>query len=180
MIRLLSCFPGAVLACAAFALPAAAQAPAGPPAAGQQAQAPQATPSHLAVAAQVAIASGVTRSFDASIEAVQERLRSMNVTRPEVKQDLEQVIAGLERELGLQKQQMVGLAASAFAKHLTEPELRELATFFATPTGKKYVEIQPDLFDDITIAMAAWEQDLAEYVMIRARAEMQKRGHALQ
>jgi hypothetical protein len=180
MIRFVSCLSGAVLACAALAGPSFAQAPAGQPAAAQQAQQAPLSSSHLAVAAQVAVASGVARSFDASVEAVQERLRSMNVTRPEVKQDLEQVIASLEREMGLQKQQMVGLAAAAFAKHMTEAELKQVAAFFDSPAGKKYVEVQPALFDDITMAMAAWEQDLAEYVMVRARVEMQKRGHALQ
>jgi hypothetical protein len=180
MIRLVSCLSGAIFACATLGASASTQAPAPQQPAAQQQQRPQPAASHIAIATEVAVASGVTRSFDASIEAVQERLRQMNVTRPEVKKDLEEVIAGLQRELGLQKQQMVNLSGAAFAKHMTEEELREVAEFFKTSAGKKYVDVQPGLFDDITAVMAAWEQDLSEYVMVRARAEMQKRGHALQ
>ncbi len=38
----------------------------------------------------------------------------------------------------------------------------------------------PSLLDDIVKDLATWTQNVSEYVMIRARAEMNKRGHQLQ
>ena len=63
---------------------------------------------------------------------------------------------------------------------MTEAELKELNAFFKSPVGLKYVQTQPQVLDDIVKEMATWSQTLSEYVMIRARAEMSKRGHQLQ
>ncbi len=141
----------------------------------------QAQPSagHLALAREVAITSGMTRSFDAMVEPFLDQLEQMNVTRPEIKQDLQQVVAQLRPELEQQKQKMVDNAAKAFAIRMSEPELKEVAAFYRTPAGKKYVEMQPLLLDDIVKDLATWTQNVSEYIIIRARAEMSKRGHQL-
>jgi hypothetical protein len=103
----------------------------------------------------------------------------MNVTRPEIKQDLEQVVATIRPELEQQKQKMVDNAAKAFASRLSETELREIATFYKSATGAKYVQIQPGVLDDIVRDLAVWTQQTAQFVMNRAREEMGKRGHQL-
>ncbi len=63
---------------------------------------------------------------------------------------------------------------------MSEAELKELAAFFKSPIGLKYVQTQPKVLDDIVKEMATWSQTVSEYVIIRARAEMAKRGHQLQ
>ncbi|MDF2812810.1 MAG: hypothetical protein K0S56_3841 [Microvirga sp.] len=139
-----------------------------------------ATPSHLAVAREVATVTGMTRSFDAMTEPFLDQLQQMNVTRPEIKKDLDEVTAMLRPEIELQKEKMLDNVARVFAARLTEPELKDIAAFYKTPTGIKYVSIQPGLLDDIVKDLATWTQNVSEYVMIRARAEMNKRGHQLQ
>lgn len=143
-----------------------------------QAQA-QPSESHLAIAREVAIGSGMTRSFDAMTEPLLGQLQQMNVTRPEIKKDLDEVTAMLRPEVEQQKQKMVDSAARAFATRMSEAELKEVAAFYKTPAGKKYVELQPLLLDDIVRDLATWTQNVSEYIMIRARAEMGKRGHQL-
>jgi hypothetical protein len=139
----------------------------------------QPSESHLAVAREVAIGSGMTRSFDAMTEPLLGQLQQMNVTRPEIKKDLDEVTAMLRPEVEQQKQKMIDSAARAFATRMTEAELKEVAAFYKTPAGKKYVELQPLLLDDIVRDLATWTQNVAEFIMIRARAEMGKRGHQL-
>lgn len=140
----------------------------------------QPTASHLALAREVVATSGMGRSFDTITEPMLAQLQQMNVTRPEIKKDLDQVVENLKPEMELQKQQMVTAAAKIYATVMTEAELKELATFFKSPIGKKYVETQPQILDDLVKEMATWSQTVSEYVMIRARAEMAKRGHQLQ
>lgn len=135
--------------------------------------------SHLALAREVAIGSGMTRSFDAMTEPLLAQLQQMNVTRPEIRKDLDEVVDMLRPEVEQQKEKMVDNAARAFAVRMTEAELKEVATFYKTPAGKKYVELQPLLLDDIVKELATWTQNVSEYIMIRARAEMGKRGHQL-
>lgn len=136
--------------------------------------------SHLAVAREVAVSSGMTRSFDAMTEPLLAQLQQMNVTRPEIKKDLDEVVVILRPEVEQWKQKMVDSAARAFATRLSEPELKEIAAFYKSPAGVKYVQTQPGILDDIVRELATWTQNVSEYIMTRARAEMSKRGHQLQ
>jgi len=146
----------------------------------QTAAQPPATPSHLAAAREVAVSSGMVRSFDAITEPLLTSLQQMNVTRPEIKQDLDEVVKQLRPEIDLQKQQMITATARIFASRMSEQDLRDIANFFKSPAGLKYVQTQPVILDDIVKELATWTQTVSEYVMIRARAEMAKRGHQLQ
>ncbi|MDP8918136.1 MAG: DUF2059 domain-containing protein [Pseudomonadota bacterium] len=140
----------------------------------------QPSASHLALAREVAVSSGMTRSFDVMVEPFLDQLQQMNVTRPEIKQDLQQVVTQLRPELEQQKQKMVENAARAFATRLSEAELRDVAAFYKSPAGVKYVQTQPGVLDDVVRDLAVWTQQTGQFVMTRAREEMGKRGHQLQ
>ena len=143
-------------------------------------QAPIVSPGHLALAREVMLNSGLARSIDSIIPTMAEQIRKNSVTRPELAQDLDDVLKGLDPEMALQKQRMIDIAAQIYAKRLSEAELADIAAFFRSPAGKRYVETQPQLLDDMVGAMQDWTQDVSEYIMVRTRAEMAKRGHALQ
>jgi hypothetical protein len=144
------------------------------------AQTAEPSAAQLAIAREVAISSGMTRSFDAISDPMLDQLRQMDVTRPEIKKDLADVVEILRPEVEQQKQLMVNTAARIFATRLTEAELKEIATFFKSPAGTKYVQAQPLILDDVVKEIATWTQNLSEYIVLRARAEMSKRGHQLQ
>jgi uncharacterized protein len=141
---------------------------------------PQLSPSHLALAREVAAASGITRSFDAIIPQFGEQIKQQAVTRPELTKDLDAVLTALQPEMELQKQQMVNATAQILARRMTEAELKDVAAFFKSPSGQKYVQTQPLVLDDLVREMQTWSQNVAEYIMIRVRAEMGKRGHQMQ
>ncbi|KQP83004.1 DUF2059 domain-containing protein [Methylobacterium sp. Leaf117] len=155
--------------------PAAAAAPSTP-----AAQTPAYSANHLALAREVMLNSGIARSFDSIIPAFSERIRQGAVTRPELTKDLDTVLASLEPEMEMQKQTMIDTAARIYASRLSEAELNEIATFFRSPAGKRYVETQPQVLDEMVQAMQNWTQDVSEYIMVRVRAEMAKKGHQLQ
>ncbi|MCJ2133938.1 DUF2059 domain-containing protein [Methylobacterium sp. J-026] len=178
----------AALGLALLALPSAAlaqkPAPAKPaaqpatPAANTPASA--FTPSHLALAREVMLSSGIARSFDSVLPAFADQIRKQTVTRPELAKDLDEVLVSLQPEMELQKQRMIDIAARTYASKFSEAELKEIATFFRSPAGKHYVEAQPQLLDEMVQEMQDWTQDVSEYVMVRVRAEMGKRGHQMQ
>ncbi|WP_246683085.1 DUF2059 domain-containing protein [Methylobacterium sp. WL9] len=137
-------------------------------------------PSHLALAREVMFNSGIARSFDSIVPALAEQIKKNAVTRPELAKDLDEVIKGLQPEMELQKQRIIDVAARIYAGRLAEPELKEIVVFFRSPAGKRYVETQPQVLDELVGAMQDWTQEVSEYMMIRVRAEMGKRGHQLQ
>ena len=172
----------AVAALAAIALStclAVAQQPA-PSASAPQAAAPAPSASHLAAAREVAVSSGITRSLDVIAPQLYERIREQNITRPELAKDINEVLQAILPEMELQKQRAVNTIAGIYARHMTEAELKDVLTFFRSPSGKKYVDMQPVVLDDLVREMQEWSQELAEYVMVRVRGEMSKRGHQLQ
>ena len=63
---------------------------------------------------------------------------------------------------------------------MTEDELRQVAAFFKSPVGQKYLETEPLILGDFVRDMGTWTQNVSEYAMHRARDEMGKRGHSLQ
>jgi hypothetical protein len=158
---------------------AVAQQPAPSPSAPQTA-APAPSASHLAAAREVAIASGITRSLDVIAPQLYERIREQGITRPELTKDLNDVLQALQPEMELQKQRAVNTIGGIYARHMTEAELKDVLAFFRSPSGKKYVDTQPVVLDDLVREMQDWSQELAEYVMVRVRGEMSKRGHQLQ
>lgn len=180
MSRLLAALVG--LALAAPCLPALAQAkkPAAPMPAANTPAGPTYTANHLALAREVMLSSGIARSFDSIIPSFAEQIRKQAVTRPEIQKDLDDVLAKLQPEMELQKQRMIDIAARTYASKLTEAELSDIAAFFRSPAGKRYVETQPVLLDEMVHAMQGWTEEVSEYIMIRVRAEMGKRGHQLQ
>ncbi|WP_156467897.1 MULTISPECIES: DUF2059 domain-containing protein [unclassified Methylobacterium] len=154
--------------------------PAAPAPSTPAAQQPTYTPNHLALAREVTLSSGIARSFDSILPAFGQQIKQAAITRPDLTKDLDEVLTSLAPEMELQKQMMIETAAKIYASRLSEAELTEIVAFFHSAAGKRYVETQPQVLDEIVQAMQNWTQGVSEYMMVRVRAEMGKRGHELQ
>lgn len=147
-----------------------AQAPAAKPA--------EPTAAHLEVARDVVRASGISRSFSAVIPQYSDQItQTLTRTRPEAAKDLAVVIAALKPEFEKEGEGMVDIAARIYAAKLTEAELKEAAAFFNSAAGKKYVNDQPAILDELVTGMQAWTGKFSTTMLERVRAEMKKKGH---
>ena len=144
------------------------------------ARAQEPSASHLAAARELMQATGVLSPVDELLPTFSEQIRKQGLTRPELTKDLDEVLKSLQPELQLQRQQIANVVSRTYAKWLTEPELKEVAAFFRTPLGAKFNKVQADLVDDVVNDVQVWTRQASEYVMVRVRAEMAKRGHQLQ
>jgi hypothetical protein len=155
-----------------------APAPGAPPAAQP---APTAiSESHLTVARELAIMSGVTAVLDRIVPQFAAQIRQGTVTRPDLTKDLDQVLEGMKPELDQKKQEMITTTARVYAGALTEAELKDVVAFFKTPSGRKYLDATPRVLDQVSLETQRWTERLAQHVMGRVRDEMIKRGHQLQ
>lgn len=153
------------------------------PASAQQAAAPKLpayTAGHLAAARELIQLTGGLAAVDEMLPAFGEQIKKSSLARPELAKDLDDVIAKLKPELDMQKQQALNLVATTYAKFLTEQEIRDTIAFFRTPSGAKYIGVQSQLVDEAVDDVTAWSQQAGEYVMVRVRAEMGKRGFQMQ
>lgn len=167
------------IACLAIALSAApALAQTAPAPAAPAAPAPaQPTASHLAVAKDVVQLSGLSRSFEFVVPQFMDQLRqTFATTRPEIMTELTNTLTQLRPEFEAQKNDLLNAASRIFAGRMTEAELKEVATFFRSPAGQRYVAAQPQMMDDLFQEMQAWSRRLSELMMTRTRAEMKKKN----
>lgn len=173
--------PATVAAAAALAflaaLPAHAQnnapAPAAVPAVGQ----PEPSPAQIAAGRELVIASGMARSFAPMVPQLADQIMPMlTKTRPELKPNLTAVMAQLQPEFAQKGDEMITIAARIYARQMSEQELKDAAAFFNSPVGKKYVNSQPGMLDQLVVAMQSWTQQLSTYMMQRVHEEMKKKG----
>lgn len=144
------------------------------------ARAQQPTDAHLAVAREVVIGSGISRSFQTFVPEVVGQLRgTLTRARPELVKDLEESLKIVAPELEKQLDTLINNAARLYAQRLSEAELREIAAFFRTPSGQKFVSTQPQLLDEMFNEMQSFVFRMGEVATARVREEMKKRGHDL-
>jgi uncharacterized protein len=172
---------GAVLLSMALAVsPVIAQQPAKPAAPAPAATPAQPNPQQISLARDVVLYSGIARSFETVVPQYFDQI-SANITRtrPELVQDLKVVMAGLKPEFDKRVDEMIDNAARIYAAHLTEQQLKDAATFFKSPSGVAYTQVQPALMSDLFPAMQTWQKQLSEDMVTRIRAEMKKKGHEI-
>lgn len=160
--------------------PAFAQQPAAEPAMPQQAGTPGAAipASQFAAARDVVIASGLSRSFQGTVAELSQQLETtVTRTRPDLTADLNAVMHQLAPEFALQSDAMIDNAARIYASALSEQELKDIAKFFSSPTGKRYVDFEPAIIDTLQPVMSDWSQQVSRGMMARVHEEMQKKGH---
>lgn len=144
------------------------------------AQAQEPTPGHLAAARELMEVTGVLSPVSQLIPTFSEQVRRQSLTRPEMTKDLDEVLKTLDPEMQLQRQQVTNVVSRTYAKWLSEAELKQVAAFFRTPIGAKFNKVQPELVDDVVNDVQVWTRQASEYLIVRVRAEMAKRGHQMQ
>lgn len=118
--------------------------------------------------------------FEPMVPGVIERVKSMlQQTNPTLGKDLDIVAAGLRKEFAPRTDGLMNDIAEVYASRFTEAELKEIAAFYRTATGKKVIEFEPRVFDDALEGLKGWQEQFGEEVIKRFRADMKKRGHDL-
>ena len=172
-------FAALLVACAAAPASAQTKAPATPAPAAATAPA-EPTAAQIALGRDIVISSGVSRSFSLVIPQYLDQIGTrVTQTRPDLIKDLNVVMEQVKPEFDKKVDTLVDQAARLYAKRMSEDELKQIAAFFKSPAGAKYVESQPALLNELFVSMQAWSQQLSTDMMTRVREEMKKKGHEL-
>lgn len=168
---------GAVRA-ASIALVLAAVAVAGSARAQQKAAEPSANA--MKMAREIIDLKNASILFEPMVPGVIERVKSMLLqTNPNLGKDFEDVAANLRKVYAPRTTELLTDISWVYATRFTEAELKEILTFYRTPTGKKVIAEEPQVFDDAMAGLPGWQDKFSEEVIVRFRTEMKKRGHDL-
>jgi len=91
--------------------------------------------------------------------------------------DLNEIADGLIKQYSARAGELMNDAARIYASHFTEPELKQLLTFYQSPLGRKVIAEEPKAADESMNSASSWADKLSEEVASRMRDEMKKRGH---
>jgi uncharacterized protein len=159
--------------------PAMAQTKA-PAAAPEAVQPAEPTAAQIALAREIVVASGVSRSFGMVVPQYLDQIGTrLTQTRPDLIKDLNVVMEQIKPEFDKKAEGLLDQASRLYAKRMSEDELKQTAAFFKSPAGAKYVESQPAILNDLYVALQAWSQQVSVDMMTRVREEMKKKGHEL-
>ena len=134
----------------------------------------------IALGRELIMASGISRSLDIIVPQFLDQIgTTLTQTRPDLIRDLNDVMVKIKPEFDKQADDLVTAAGKLYAQRLTEPQLKEIVTFFKSPAGVAYVGSQPLVMNDLIPQMQTFTQRLSTDMMTRVRAEMKARGHQL-
>lgn len=148
------------------------------PAIAQEAAKP--TPEHLALSRAVLDFTGAGRSFDAVVPRLLQDARNVVLrTSPALQADLDPVITKLTKSMESRDDELLNEIAKVYAARFSEAELKEIASFYQSPTGQKMTASMPDVLRESYGLAQDWSRRMSVEVMAQVRAEMAKKGHEL-
>jgi uncharacterized protein len=170
-----------LLAASSASARAASTAPPAAPAPAPAAQAPvaPATPSPAAIVAADKILGviGVKESIATVVPRMMAELETnVTRTRPEIRDSLRATLKAIQPEFDQTAKKTYDQAATLLASQMSEKEITDVAAFFESASGKKYVQIIPVFLQKLSDVTGAWREKLSTDILVRAREEMKKKG----
>jgi uncharacterized protein len=132
----------------------------------------------IALAASVLDDVGLNNSVAAIVPLTLRDLeRNIAAIHPEMQSALTEASVAILPEFAKSGEKVLGDLAHVFAARMTEPELRDTKAFFESPVGKKYLESQPVILQEFSVATSVWRRQLSTDLLARLREEMKKKGY---
>jgi uncharacterized protein len=136
------------------------------------------SPAAMLLAKELIDLKGAGAAFDPLLSGVIEYHKNFFMqTNPNLGKDLNEVARKLMSELAPRRSEMQQELTRIYASHFTEQELKEALAFFKTPLGRKLITEEPKALEAAMKAADDWSQKVADEVVAKFRAEMQRRGH---
>lgn len=145
-------------------------------AAAQAQQAPNAN--QLKLARQVVELQGSQRSFEGAIPSIFTQIYNQFVSQnPDLDKDIAATLRALLPEFDKRKDEITAILARVYAEKFTEAELKDILTFYESPTGKKFVGATADVGKETMGKLQEWSGKVNQDAIDRLKAEMKKKGH---
>ena len=172
------------IAALTFATPALAQEAAAPdPAAAADEPAQEEEnfeSSHLKAAQEVIALTRSDQIFDEIIPKLASQTQQIFTrANPALTREIEETAMEAALEMARRRVELSRTLQLIWARRFTEEELRELAAFFATPVGEKFVEETPVIAALSVGAGRQWEEALSADMVQLTREKLQAKGYAL-
>jgi uncharacterized protein len=132
----------------------------------------------IALAKEIIVIKASAAGFESVGPAVIEKVKGLFMqTNPMLQKDLNEVAAKLRTDYTPRFSEPLNNAAKTYASKFSEQELKDILTFYKSPTGKKVIAEEAQIFEDAMGGLDQWAATLSDEIIAKMRAEMKKRGH---
>jgi hypothetical protein len=140
------------------------------------AQAP--SPEALAAAKELMAVSQMTDQLKQILPAVIQQMKPLIARgNPAIERDFDAFAPVMQAAMESRLQAFVNEGAKIYARHFTAEELQQVANFYRTPAGAKFIREQPAVMKESMTLGQQWGQVIGEEVGKRIIEELRKRGH---
>jgi hypothetical protein len=160
---------------AADTTPPSAPAPAAP--AATPASPAAASPAALTAADTILNTIGLKQSIALVVPGMMAELETnVTRTRPEIRDSLRATLKTIQPEFDQTARDTYIQAENLLAAQMSEQDITQVAAFFNSPAGKKYVQVTPTFLQNLGDVTGAWREKLSTDILERARTAMKKKG----
>jgi hypothetical protein len=108
----------------------------------------------------------ITGAGETAIQVSRQMIASFKQEMPEVPDKFWK-----EVENEVDKESLINLAVPVYAKYFTGEEIRELLKFYQSALGKKLLEKQGKILEDVTTAAQKWGEELGQKITDKLEKE---------
>jgi hypothetical protein len=136
--------------------------------------------SHLDAAKRASSNAPISKDLDTVLPLLAQRVQTRLVSlRPDLHAEINETVQNVALELVVRRADLDDAIALAWARIFTEDELEEIAAFYDSPAGIKFVEVGPELGTTTLQTVDNWSSRVGEELLDRSREELKKQGHEL-
>lgn len=138
----------------------------------------QATDSpRVAAAKEMMQVAGVAKQFDQMMPLLMQQLvKGFVAVAPDKADEIRSVFAQLATKFVDRKGELIDKVAALYADQLTLEDLDAVIAFYRSPTGVKFITIQPHIVRESIHIGQRWGAELGREIESEARRELKKRG----
>jgi len=135
-------------------------------------------PDSLAAARELVVAMRLTDQVKTIFPMLMKSLKPVvTQNRPEVEKDFDAIMPVMIDSALARTNELVDLMAAVYARNFTVQELRDITSFYRTPTGQKLLEKMPTVMPEAMTAGQQFARSIVGDMQQRMIEELRKRGH---
>jgi uncharacterized protein len=136
-------------------------------------------PENLAAARELIQVMKATDQFKALLPTIMQALKPAFVQgRPEMEKDFDAILPAINEVAARRVNALAEALAVIYASNFSVAEIHDIATFYRSPTGQRFLAQQPVIAQESLIAGQKWAQTLSSELRDAIADQLRKRGHA--
>jgi hypothetical protein len=138
---------------------------------------PALDPDRIAAARELMTATGAAKQFDAVMPMIMQQFEPLFLKMaPGHEKDVKEIMAGLLDRFSQRKSELFEKITELYCEKMTAEDMRELAKFFGTGAGARFVQVQPSLIQGSMAIGRKWGEVIGSEIDKEMREELKKRG----